>query len=193
MNKYDKKMMHERELIYDAKRAIHRTDVEKKDRASIAKHWYKNAQIYIMESNKQERKNLMDDMPIDNRATSPNKMRDYGKPTSPVAMRMAATKSGLPMKESPAMMYGGKKGDESKSRRDYESPMKMYGGKKGDMSKSKRDYESPMAMRETPLMKALVGNQDKLPEALQAEIKASPAKMYGGKKGDMSKSRRDYK
>ena len=193
MNKYNKKMMHERELIYDAKRAIHRTDVEKKDRASIAKHWYKNAQIYIMESNKQERKNLMDDMPIDNRATSPNKMRDYGKPTSPVAMRMAATKSGLPMKESPAMMYGGKKGDESKSRRDYESPMKMYGGKKGDMSKSKRDYESPMAMRETPLMKALVGNQDKLPEALQAEIKASPAKMYGGKKGDMSKSRRDYK
>ena len=146
-----------------------------------------------MESNKQERKNLMDDMPIDNRATSPNKMRDYGKPTSPVAMRMADTKSGLPMKESPAMMYGGKKGDESKSKKDYESPMKMYGGKKGDMSKSKRDYESPMAMRETPLMKALVGNQDKLPEALQAEIKASPAKMYGGKKGDMSKSRRDYK
>ena len=43
MNKYDKKMMHERELIYDAKRAIHRTDVEKKDRASRAKHWYKNA------------------------------------------------------------------------------------------------------------------------------------------------------
>jgi len=102
-----------------------------------------------MESNKQERKNLMDDMPIDNRATSPNKMRDYGKPTSPVAMRMAATKEGLPMKESPAMMYGGKEGDESKSR---------------------RDYKSPMTMRETPLMKALVGNQDKLPEALQAEI-----------------------
>jgi hypothetical protein len=105
------------------------------------------------------------------RAVSPNKMKDYGKPTSPVAMRMSATKSGLPMKESPAMMYG---------------------GNKGDMSKSKRDYESPMAMRETPLMKALVGNQDKLPEALQAEIKASPAKMYGGKKGDMSKSKRDY-
>jgi hypothetical protein len=37
----------------------------------------------------------------------------------------------------------------------------MYGGKKGDMSKSKRDYESPMAMRETPLMKSLVGDLDK--------------------------------
>jgi hypothetical protein len=159
-----------------------------------------------MESNKQERKNLMDDMPIDNRASalknlnkgygyemSPNKMMDYGKASSPVAMRMAATKAGLPMKESPMKMYGGKKGDESKSRRDYDSPMKMYGGKKGDMSKSKKDYMSPMAMRETPLMKALVGNQDKLPEALQAEILKSPAKMYGGKKGDMSKSRRDYK
>ena len=145
-----------------------------------------------MESNKQERKNLMDDMPIDNRASAA-KMMDYGKASSPVAMRMAATKAGLPMNDSPMKMYGGKKGDESKSRRDYDSPMKMYGGKKGDMSKSKKDYMSPMAMRETPLMKALVGDQDKLPEALQAEIKASPAKMYGGKKGDMSKSRRDYK
>lgn len=100
------------------------------------------------------------------------KMMDYKKSSSPVAMRMAATKAELPMSES---------------------PMKMYGGKKGDMSKSKRDYDSPMAMRETPLMKALVGNQDKLPEALKSEILKSPAKMYGGKKGDMSKSRRDYK
>ena len=45
-------------------------------------------------------------MPIDNRGSALN----YGKPTSPVAMRMAAIKEGLPMKESPAMMYGGKKG-----------------------------------------------------------------------------------
>ena len=145
-----------------------------------------------MESKKQERKNLMDEMPIDNRASAA-KMMDYGKPSSPVAMRMAATKSALPMGYSPVKMYGGKKGDESKSKKDYDSPVKMYGGKKGDMSKSRRDYESPMAMRETPLMKALVGEQDKLPEALQAEILKSPAKMYGGKKGDMSKSRRDYK
>jgi len=113
-----------------------------------------------MESNKQERKNLMDDMPIDNRASAA-KMMDYGKASSPVAMRMAATKAGLPMKESPMKMYGGKKGDESKSRRDYD------------------DYMSPMAMRETPLMKALVGDQDKLPEALQAEILKSPAKYVG--------------
>ena len=102
----------------------------------------------------------MDDMPIDNRASAA-KMMDYGKASSPVAMRMAATKAGLPMNDS---------------------PMKMYGGKKGDMSKSKRDYESPMAMRETPLMKTLVGNQDKLPEALQAEILKSPAKYVGPKR-----------
>lgn len=95
-------------------------------------------------------------MPIDNRASalknvnkgygyelSPNKMRDYGKPTSPVAMRMAATKSGLPMKESPAMMY-----DKSPMKMDDKSPMKMYD-------------KSPMAMRETPLMKSLVGDLDK--------------------------------
>ena len=36
-------MIHDRELVYDAKGAIHRTDVEKKDRSSIAKHWHKNA------------------------------------------------------------------------------------------------------------------------------------------------------
>jgi hypothetical protein len=48
--------------------------------------------------------------------------------------------------------YGGKKGDESKSKRDYmgtkkngtkkkkTAAKKTYGGKKGDMSKSRRDY-----------------------------------------------------
>ena len=38
-------------------------------------------------------------------------------------------------------MYGGNKGNESRSHRDYEAN-EMYGGKKGDMSKSRRDYES---------------------------------------------------
>jgi membrane-bound lytic murein transglycosylase len=38
-------------------------------------------------------------------------------------------------------MYGGNKGDESRSHRDYEAN-EMYGGKKGDMSKSRRDYET---------------------------------------------------
>ncbi len=36
--------------------------------------------------------------------------------------------------------YGGNKGDESMSDRDYSAPTKMYGGKKGDMSKSRKDY-----------------------------------------------------
>jgi len=38
--------------------------------------------------------------------------------------------------------YGGKKGDESKSRRDYEANEGKYGGNKGDESKSHRDYEA---------------------------------------------------
>ena len=37
--------------------------------------------------------------------------------------------------------YGGNKGDESMSDKDYSAPTKMYGGKKGDMSKSRRDYK----------------------------------------------------
>ena len=64
MNKYNKKMMHERELIYDAKKqaskyggetayhdreliydakgAIHRTDNAKKDGHPLSKHWHRN-------------------------------------------------------------------------------------------------------------------------------------------------------
>ena len=56
-----------------------------------------------MESNKQKRKNLLNNMPIDNRATPPIRMRNYGKPTSPVAMRMAATKATLPMTKTPLL------------------------------------------------------------------------------------------
>ena len=68
MNKYDKKMMHERELIYDAKKqakryggetakndkkliydakgAIHRTDMEKKSGHPLSKHWHNNRQLW---------------------------------------------------------------------------------------------------------------------------------------------------
>ena len=38
--------------------------------------------------------------------------------------------------------YGGNKGDESRSHRDYETNEGDYGGNKGDESKSHRDYES---------------------------------------------------
>ena len=132
-----------------------------------------------MESNKQERKNLVDDNPVAKEASvlknlnkgygqevkSPMAMMKSKKPSTAFAMKMSETKSGLPMKgdldkdgkmsgyatkrqmaieknmsDSPAKMYGGKKGDMSKSKRDYESPAKMYGGKKGDESKSRRDY-----------------------------------------------------
>ena len=87
-----------------------------------------NATALMRESAGQERKNLLTDMPIDDRATpvaNLNKGYGYqvGKPS--VASRQK---------------YGGNKGDESRSDRDYSAPTKMYGGKKGDMSKSRRDY-----------------------------------------------------
>ena len=121
-----------------------------------------------MESNKQERQNLVDVNPMVKRESSMAMMRNK-KPSTAFAMKMSEKKSALPMKmpdspmkkalvgnqdklpqalqddikaapDSPAKMYGGKKGDMSKSKRDYESPAKMYGGKKGDESKSRRDY-----------------------------------------------------
>ena len=52
--------------------------------------------------------------------------------------------TGMMMKKDMSPMnrqkYGGNKGDESMSDRDYSSPASMYGGKKGDMSKSRKDY-----------------------------------------------------
>ena len=130
-----------------------------------------------MESAKQERKNLMNDMPVDRVASggswmskhsqsriggSPMMMKEKGgmmmkeemkdspaKMKSPMEKELVGKQKNLPealkakieaAPESPAKMYGGKKGDDSKSKKDYESPAKMYGGKKGDDSKSKKDY-----------------------------------------------------
>jgi len=47
-----------------------------------------------------------------------------------------------PMKTSSPAKMGAKKGDQSKSRKDYMSPAKM-GAKKGDQSKTRADYMSP--------------------------------------------------
>jgi len=38
-----------------------------------------------------------------------------------------------------------------------------------------------MMKGKSPMMKALIGNQDKLPVELQEKIKAAPTKMYGKK------------
>tara|TARA_R110002110_G_scaffold113509_8_gene281820 strand:+ start:2006 stop:3439 length:1434 start_codon:yes stop_codon:yes gene_type:complete len=64
--------------------------------------------------------------------------------------------------------YGGNKGDESMSRRDY---AEMYGGNKGDESRSRRDYEES--------------------EEVAPKLNL-PRSKSGGNKGDMSRSRRDY-
>ena len=63
---------------------------------------------------------------------------------------------------------------------------------KGSAAYMKDDMAPKM---ESPMEKALVWKQKNLPEALKAKIEAapeSPAKMYGGKKGDDSKSKKDY-
>ena len=75
------------------------------------------------------------------------------------------------------------------------------GGRGSWMSKH---ISSPLAMSkahdmapkmESPMEKELVGKQANLPDALKSKIEAapeSPNKMYGGKKGDDSKSKKDY-
>ena len=79
---------------------------------------------YGKESASQERSNLLTMNPLSKHMSTP--------------MQMGGSK----MKGSAMMMKGAMKGDQSKSRLDYESPAKM-GAKKGDQSKTKADYTSP--------------------------------------------------
>ena len=81
---------------------------------------------YGKESAKQERSNILTMNPLSKHMSTP--------------MQMGGSK----MKGSAMMMKGAMKGDQSKSRLDYESPAKM-GAKKGDQSKSRLDYEGSPA------------------------------------------------
>jgi peptidoglycan hydrolase-like protein with peptidoglycan-binding domain len=74
--------------------------------------------------------------------------------------------------------YGGNKGDESRSRRDYEEG--TYGGNKGDESRSRRDYEEGQKYG---------GNKG---DESRSRRDYSERQKYGGNKGDESRSRRDY-
>ena len=78
-------------------------------------------------------------MPIDSRATVGSSISKHM--TTPTHM-MGSLKG----KGSAMMMKGAMKGDQSKSRLDYESPAKM-GAKKGDQSKSRLDYEGSPAKK----------------------------------------------
>ena len=78
--------------------------------------------------------------------------------------------------------YGGKKGDESKSHRDYEANEGKYGGNKGDESKSHRDYEAN---------EGKYGGNKGDESKSHRDYEANEGK-YGGNKGDESKSHRDY-
>ena len=49
------------------------------------------------------------------------------------------------------------------------------------MPNFKKNKSAFMMKGKSPMMKALIGDQDKLPVELQEEIKRSPGKMYGKK------------
>ena len=88
------------------------------------------------ESAGQERKNLLADNPVDTNAAMMMK-----KDMSPMSNmnKGYGQQVGKPSVAS-RNKYGGNKGDESMSDRDYSAPTKMYGGKKGNDSKSKKDF-----------------------------------------------------
>jgi len=84
--------------------------------------------------------------------------------------KIGANKGGV---ASPAKMYGGKKGDESKSKLDYESPAKMYGGKKGDLPKQIVD-----AIAAKSPAKKNKGMSYDIKEASNQKLSASARKHY---------------
>jgi hypothetical protein len=49
------------------------------------------------------------------------------------------------------------------------------------MPKFPKNESAFMMKGKSPMMKALIGNQDKLPQHLQEKIEAAPTKMYGKK------------
>ena len=89
--------------------------------------------------------------------------------------------------------YGGNKGDESKSRKDYMEEGK-YGGNKGDESRSHRDYmeEGEEHMEEGKYG----GNKGDESRSHRDYMEEGEEHMeeghYGGNKGDESRSHRDY-
>ncbi len=78
--------------------------------------------------------------------------------------------------------YGGNKGDESRSHRDYEANEGKYGGNKGDESMSHRDYEAN---------EGKYGGNKGDESMSHRDYEANEGK-YGGNKGDESRSHRDF-
>jgi hypothetical protein len=111
-----------------------------------------------MESAKQERKNLMKDMPIDKRASGGSWMSKHSQSRmggSPAMLKDAP----MEMKEKGGMMM-------------KDAPMEM-----GHKSPAKKGH-SPMKKGHSPMEKELVGKQKNLPEALKAKIEAAPEMKY---------------
>jgi len=59
------------------------------------------------------------------------------------------------------------------------------------MPEFKKNKSAFMMKGKSPMMKALIGDQDKLPVDLQEKILASPARMYG-KKSAMKNYKKGY-
>jgi hypothetical protein len=104
-----------------------------------------------MESAKQERKNLMKDMPIDKRASGGSWMSKHSQ------SRMGG---------SPAML------------KDAPMEMKEKGGMMMKDAPMEMGHESPAKKGHSPMEKELVGKQENLPEALKAKIEAAPEMKY---------------
>ena len=60
------------------------------------------------------------------------------------------------------------------------------------MPNFKKNKSAFMMKGKSPIMKALIGNQDRLPVELQEKIKAAPTKMYGKKASAVKNYKKGY-
>ena len=149
---------------------------------------------YGPETNKQERKNLMQDMPVVKDATGG---RSWMSKHSKSALHMGHSPAEMGH-DSPAKKYGAMKGDQSKTRLDYKNYKgtdKGYhghsGSSHGDQSASKADYTSAATMspykmgHDSPAIKE--GEKPKTKKELAAESRLK------GMKALAKKAKKDWK
>ena len=152
-----------------------------------------------MESAKQERKNLMKDMPVDRVASggswmskhSQSKMGSPAKMASPLDkagargnhpnhMKEGADNSGNPNAATSSEYWRVHQQRQHHAQRGEgtPSPSTEKGPKKKEGIMMKEEMKDSPAKMKSPMEKELVGKQKNLPEALKAKIEAAPEMRY---------------
>ena len=141
-----------------------------------------------MESAKQERKNLMKDMPVDRVASGGSWMSKHSqsKMGSPAKMASPLDKAGARGNHPNHMKEGADNSGNPNAATSSEywrvHQQRQHHAQRGEGTPSPSTEKGPKKkegiMMKSPMEKELVGKQKNLPEALKAKIEAAPEMRY---------------